>query len=290
MDEHKPIDEITGTETTGHEWDGIRELNTPLPRWWLWTFYATIVFAVVYWILMPSWPGITGYFHGVLGYSTRHQIEVTMAEAAQSMGGTRQHIASSALADIEKTPDLLEFAAAGGRSAFAVNCSQCHGSDAAGRPGFPNLNDDDWMWGGKLDDIYFTIKHGVRNGTDPDARVMGMPRFLADGLLSAAQIGDVTDYVLSLSGTTHDATAAARGQALFGQNCAACHGDQGQGNTQVGAPRLTDKIWLYGGDRATIIRTISYSHGGVMPNWGARLDDETIKELAIYVHSLGGGK
>jgi len=290
MNEHKPIDEFTGTPTTGHEWDGIRELNTPLPRWWLWTFYATIIFAVVYWVLMPSWPGITGYFHGVLGYSTRQRIEVTMGEAAQSMAGTRQRIASSSLADIDKSPDLLEFAIAGGRSAFAVNCSQCHGSDAAGRPGFPNLNDDDWLWGGTLDDIYFTIKHGARNGADADARVMQMPRFLADGVLTAAQIGDVADYVLSLSGAEHDAAAAARGQPLFAQNCAACHGEQGQGNPQAGAPRLTDKIWLYGGDRTTIIRTISYSRGGVMPNWGARLDDETIKELAVYVHSLGGGK
>jgi cytochrome c oxidase cbb3-type subunit 3 len=213
-----------------------------------------------------------------------------MGEAAQSMAGTRQRIASSSLADIDKSPDLLEFAIAGGRSAFAVNCSQCHGSDAAGRPGFPNLNDDDWLWGGTLDDIYFTIKHGARNGADADARVMQMPRFLADGVLTAAQIGDVADYVLSLSGAVHDAAAAARGQPLFVQNCAACHGEQGQGNPQAGAPRLTDKIWLYGGDRTTIIRTISYSRGGVMPNWGARLDDETIKELAVYVHSLGGGK
>jgi cytochrome c oxidase cbb3-type subunit III len=290
MNEHKPIDEVTGTPTTGHEWDGIRELNTPLPRWWLWTFYATILISVVYWVLMPSWPGINGYFHGLLGYSTRARIEVTMAEAAQAMAATRQRIATTPLADIEKSPDLLEFATAGGRSAFAVNCSQCHGSDAGGRPGFPNLNDDDWLWGGKLDDIYFTIKHGARNGADPDARVMDMPKFLADGVLTSAQIGDVTDYVLSLSGTPHDTAAAVRGQPLFVQNCVACHGEQGQGNPQAGAPRLNDKIWLYGGDRATIIQTISYSRGGVMPNWGARLSDETIKERAVYVHSLGGGK
>ena len=290
MNEHKPIDEITGTPTTGHEWDGIRELNTPLPRWWLWTFYATVLFSVVYWVLMPSWPGITGYFHGLLSYSTRARIEVTMAEASQSMAGTRERIAATPLADIEKTPELLEFAQAGGRSAFAVNCSQCHGSDAGGRPGFPNLNDDDWLWGGKIDDIYFTIKHGVRNGIDPDARVMDMPRFLGDGVLTSAQIGDVADYVLSLSGTAHDADAAARGQPLFAQNCAACHGDQGQGNPQAGAPRLSDKIWLYGGDKATVIQDISYSRHGVMPNWGARLSDETIKELAVYVHTLGGGK
>ncbi len=290
MNEHKPIDEVTGTPTTGHVWDGIRELNTPLPRWWLWTFYATIAFSLVYWVLMPSWPGITGYFHGILGYSTRARIEVTMAEAAQSMAGTRQSIAQTPLADIETTPALLEFAIAGGRSAFAVNCSQCHGSDAAGHPGFPNLNDDDWLWGGKLDEIYFTIKHGVRNGADADARTMDMPRFLTDGLLKPDQISDVADYVLSLSGTAYDAEGAARGQAIFVQNCVACHGEHGEGNPQSGAPRLTDQIWLYGGDKASVVKTISYSRGGVMPNWGARLDDETIKELAIYVHSLGGGK
>ncbi len=290
MDDRKPVDEFSGTPTTGHEWDGIRELNTPLPRWWLWTFYATVAFSVVYWVLMPSWPGVTGYFHGFLGYSTRAAIDVTMAEAKQAGQGVRDKIAATPLADIEKTPALQEVALAGGRSAFAVNCSQCHGGDAAGRPGFPNLNDDDWVWGGKLDDIYFTITHGVRNGADPDARSMDMPRFLADGILTPAQIGDVADYVLSLSGADHDAGAAARGQPLFAQNCAACHGEKGEGNQQSGAPRLSDRIWLYGGDRDTIIRTISYSRGGVMPNWGARLDDATIKELAVYIHSLGGGK
>ena len=290
MADKKHIDEFSGTETTGHEWDGIRELITPLPRWWLWTFYACVIFAAVYWVLMPAWPGITGYSHGILGYSTRASIETTMAQAKQSMAGMRNRLAAAPLADIEKTPDLLEFAMAGGRSAFAVNCSQCHGSDASGRKGFPNLNDDDWLWGGKLADSNFTITHGARNGADPDARGTQMPRFLADGILTAAQISDVADYVLSLSGAAHDDAAAARGQPLFAQDCVACHGDKGQGSNEFGAPRLSYNIWLYGGDRATIIQTISYARNGVMPNWGARLDQETIKELTIYVHSLGGGQ
>jgi len=290
MVDEKHIDEYTGTATTGHEWDGIRELNTPLPRWWLWTFYATVAFSIAYWVLMPAWPGITGYSHGILGYSTRASIETTMVQAKQSMAGMRERIAATSLDEIEKSPDLLEFAVAGGRSAFAVNCSQCHGLDAGGRKGFPNLNDDDWLWGGKLDDINFTITHGVRNGADPDARDTQMPRFLADGILTAPQIGDVTAYVLSLSGAAHDAAGAARGQALFAQNCAACHGDKGDGKREFGAPRLIDNIWLYGGDRATIVQTISSARSGVMPNWGARLDKETIKELTVYVHSLGGGQ
>ncbi len=290
MADEKHIDEFSGTATTGHEWDGIRELNTPLPRWWLWTFYATVAFAVVYWVLMPAWPGITGYSHGILGYSTRASIETSMVQAKQEMAGMRDRLGATPLAETEKTPDLLEFAIAGGRSAFAVNCSQCHGSDAGGRKGFPNLNDDDWLWGGKLDDINFTITHGARNGADPDARNTQMPRFLADGILTAPQISDVADYVLSLSGAAHDAAAAARGQPLFAQDCVACHGDKAEGNKEFGAPRLTDNIWLYGGDRATIIQTISYARSGVMPNWGARLDQETIKELTVYVHSLGGGQ
>jgi len=290
MADEKHIDEFSGTATTGHEWDGIRELNTPLPRWWLWTFYATVVFAVVYWVLMPAWPGFSGYTRGLLGYSSRAAVTVSMVEAKQAMAGMRDRLAGTSLGDIEKAPDLLEFAIAGGRSAFAVNCSQCHGADATGRKGFPNLNDDDWLWGGKLDDVYFTITHGVRNGADTDARNSQMPRFLADGILTRDQIGDVADYVLSLSGATHDAAAAARGQPLFRQNCAACHGDEGQGNKDFGAPRLSDHIWLYGGDRATIVKSVSYARNGVMPNWGARLDQETIKELAVYVHSLGGGQ
>ncbi len=290
MAEERHIDEFSGTTTTGHEWDGIRELNTPLPRWWLWTFYATVVFAVVYWVLMPAWPGFTGYTRGMLGYSSRAAVAKSMVEAKQAMAGMRDRLAGAPLGDIEKTSNLLEFAIAGGRSAFAVNCSQCHGADAAGRKGFPNLNDDDWLWGGKLDDIHFTITHGVRNGIDPDARNVQMPRFLADGILTREQIGDVSDYVLSLSGAAHDAGAARRGQPLFAQNCAACHGDNGQGNKDFGAPRLSDRIWLYGGDRAAIIQTISLARNGVMPNWGARLDPETIKELAVYVHSLGGGQ
>ncbi len=284
------VDEASGTRTTGHEWDGIRELNTPLPRWWLWTFYATILWAFVYWVLMPSWPGATGYFHGLLGYSSRGAVEQSVAEARQAMSAMREKIAVTPLSEIEKSPALLDFAIAAGRSAFSVNCSQCHGADAAGHKGFPNLNDDDWLWGGKLDQILFTITHGVRNGADPDARVSQMPRFLTDNMLTREQIGNVAEYVLSLSGQPQDAAAAARGKPLFADNCAACHGDSGQGNQELGAPRLSDKIWLYGGDRDTIIQTISYARSGVMPNWGARLDPITIKELAVYVHSLGGGQ
>jgi cytochrome c oxidase cbb3-type subunit 3 len=290
MAEQKPIDELSGTVTTGHEWDGIRELNTPLPRWWVWVFYATILWAIVYWVLMPSWPGITGYYHGLLGYTSRGAVEKAVNAAHDAMAGMQHKIEQTPLAVIEKTPDLEEFAVQAGKAQFAINCSQCHGSDATGRKGFPNLADDDWLWGGKLDDILFTITHGVRNGADPDARDVAMPRFLADGILTQAKVDDVADFVLSLSGGAHDAAAAERGKQIFADNCAACHGDKGEGNQQFGAPSLRDHSWLYGGDRATIVQTISNARRGVMPNWGARLDPATLKELAIYVHSLGGGQ
>jgi cytochrome c oxidase cbb3-type subunit III len=290
MADHKPVDELSGTQTTGHEWDGIRELNTPLPRWWLWTFYATIAWAFVYWVLMPSWPGITGYWHGALGYSSRAAVVKSVAEGEAGMAGMRDKIQAASVDEIVKTPALLDFALAAGKSAFAVNCSQCHGADAAGHKGFPNLNDDDWLWGGTLDQIYFTVTHGVRNADDPDARNTQMPRFLVDSILNREQIGDVADYVLSLSGQPHDAAAAERGTQLYADNCAACHGDKGQGNPELGAPKLADHIWLYGGDRESIVQSISYARGGVMPNWGARLSPVTIKELAVYVHSLGGGQ
>ena len=279
----------TEQSTTGHEWDGIREYDRPLPRWWLWTFYACILFAVGYWVLMPSWPLVTGYTTGLLGYSQRNVLaeEMKAADARQSKYLAR--IAALPVDRIRSDPELLEFSLAGGRSAFAVNCSQCHGQGADGSKGYPNLNDDDWLWGGTLPAIYQTIRFGARSG-NPNGRESQMPAFLKDQILNAQQVGDVAEYVLSFGKRATDAAAAERGKALFAQNCAACHGPEGKGNPEFGAPNLTDAIWLYGGDRQTIVETISFARRGVMPAWEGRLDAATIKELAIYVHSLGGGK
>ena len=275
--------------TTGHEWDGIREFDRPLPRWWLWTFYACILFAIGYWILMPSWPLIGGYTKGLLGYSQRNGVAQAMKAAAGHAGQYCGPIAAQPLDKLQSRPGSAHFALAGGRSAFAVNCSQCHGQGAEGSKGFPNLNDDDWLWGGTLDAIYKTIRFGARSG-NPNAHESQMPAFLKDGILKPEQINDLAEYVLSFSHRSTDAAAAARGKALFAQNCAACHGPQGKGNPDFGAPNLTDAIWLYGGDKQTIVETISYARRGVMPAWEGRLSPATIKELAIYVHSLGGGK
>ena len=282
-------DEYTGTETTGHEWDGIEELNTPLPRWWLWVFYATIVWSVAYWIVMPAWPLVSSYTKGVIGYSQRavvtRQVERTKAAQSEFL----KKIAAQPVDAVRRDPELLQFALAGGRSAFAVNCSQCHGSGAAGSVGYPNLNDDDWLWGGKAEEIYGSIRYGIRSGHE-DERISAMPAFLRDEVLTAAQIDDVAEFVLSLTKRGTNGGAANRGRALFAEHCAACHRENGTGNKEFGAPNLTDSIWLYGGDRAAIVDIISNARNGVMPAWEGRLSPEILKMLSVYVHSLGGGE
>ncbi len=287
-------DAITGQDTTGHEWDGLKELNTPLPKWWLYVMYATIAFAVVWWVLYPSWPWVHGYFHGVLGYSQRQALDERMAEAAAARSGVQERLAAASLEQIAADPELMAFAYAGGQAAFNDNCAPCHGLGGAGQGNYPSLADDSWLWGGTLDAIQTTIQHGIRSG-DPDARVNQMPAFGAEQMLDRAQIDDVATYVLSLSGqapqpSQDEAAAIKSGAVLFADQCAACHGDDGKGNQELGAPNLTDDIWLYGGTKADIVRQIYQPRQGVMPAWAGRLDPVTIKSLAIYVHALGGGQ
>jgi cytochrome c oxidase cbb3-type subunit 3 len=284
------IDAVTGVETTGHEWDGLKELNNPLPRWWLWTLYATIVWAVGYWILMPAWPLVDGHTKGLLGYSSRASLEETIALSSAAQGGLRDRLLAASYEEIVSDADLLEFARAGGQSAFAVNCSQCHGAGAAGSLHYPNLNDDEWLWGGTYEDIAYTIRHGVRFTQNEATRLSEMPRFGVDGILNADQIGQVSEYVLSLTGRASDADAVAGGAVLFAENCAVCHGENGGGSQELGAPPLNNAIWLYGGDKAAIMESVYFARGGQMPAWGGLLDPLTIKQLTVFVHSLGGGE
>jgi cytochrome c oxidase cbb3-type subunit 3 len=290
MAKHDATPSPIPVNTTGHAWDGIEEFNNPLPRWWVWVFYATIVWAVGYWIVYPAWPTISGYTRGILGYSTRAQIAADLADLRRVRGAKAAALEQAPLADIEKDPALLAFAQAQGKAAFANNCAPCHGAGAAGAKGYPNLNDDDWLWGGTLTEIRNTIVHGVRSG-DPDDHESAMPAFGRSGVLPQGDIVTVANYVRSLSGLPVRAGAdLAKGAKIFADNCAGCHGDAGTGNKDLGAPNLTDKIWLYGADEATLVETISNSRAGVMPAWAARLDGATINALAVYVHTLGGGK
>jgi cytochrome c oxidase cbb3-type subunit III len=292
MAKHHDTRSTAGTpvKTTGHAFDDIEEFNNPLPRWWLLLFYATIVWSIGYWVVYPAWPTISGYTKGVLGYSTRAQVGADLADLRRFRGAKAAALADTPLADIENAPALLTFAQAQGKAAFANNCAPCHGAGAAGSKGYPNLNDDDWLWGGTLTEIRNTIAHGVRSG-DPEGHESAMPAFGKAGMLSAGDIVTVANYVRSLSGLpVRSGVDLARGAKIFADNCAVCHGDAGNGNHDLGAPDLTDRIWLYGSDEATIIETIVTGRGGVMPAWSGRLDPATINALAVFVHTLGGGK
>ena len=290
MSEHDDIDHVSGRATTGHEWDGIKELNTPLPRWWILTFYATILWAIGYWVVYPAWPMVTGYTRGLFHYSTRASVAVELANLEALRGEKMQVLGNASLADIEKDPALLALARARGRTVFADNCAPCHGTGAAGAKGYPNLNDDDWLWGGSLDQIMQTIQFGARSG-HAKTHEGQMLAFGRDGVLKKDEIVTVANYVRSLSGlSTAPGYDAVAGKKIFSENCVACHGEDAKGNQELGAANLTDQIWLYGSDEATLIETITNGRAGVMPAWTGRLDPVTIKALTVYVHSLGGGK
>ncbi|MBV8979004.1 MAG: cytochrome-c oxidase, cbb3-type subunit III [Alphaproteobacteria bacterium] len=289
MSERREIDGVSGTETTGHEWDGIKELDTPMPRWWLGIFYATIVWAAGYWVVMPAWPTLSGYTHGLLDHSQRDEVMANVRALQTARAAKERALTKASLAQIQSDPDLLQFAMAEGRTAFGDNCVPCHGSGGQGAHGYPNLNDDAWLWGGKLEDIQHTITVGVRS-TSPDTRQSEMPAFGRDGILKPEQVDDLTEFVVHLSQRPADGAAVRRATKLFADNCAQCHGALGAGDRKVGAPNLTDNDWLYGSSREDIHDQIWNGHGGVMPTWQGRLTPETIKSLAVYVHSLGGGE
>lgn len=285
---HHEIDKITGTATTGHEWDGLRELNTPLPRWWLWIFYATIVWSIGYWVVYPSWPLLSSYAPGTSGWQSRAAVVRDLSALKAIRGPMMDKLSAASVEEIRDDTMLLDLARAQGRTAFGDNCAPCHGPGGGGGKGYPNLNDDDWLWGGKLGEIATTIRYGVRSN-DAKTRLGSMPAFGRDGMLKRDDIEASADYVRSIAGLPTDPKAdLAVGKKVFAANCASCHGDDGKGKRDVGAPNLTDQIWLYGSDKAVIVDGVWNGRGGVMPAWGGRLDDVTIKALTVYVHTLGG--
>lgn len=289
----KPIKkEPRQVETTGHSWDGIEEYNNPLPRWWVWVFYATIVWGVGYTIAYPAWPLIKEATPGLLGSSSRADVEAEIAGVDAANAAIKDKLIAADLNAIGADPELAGYAERAGAAVFRTNCAQCHGSGAAGfeGKGYPNLLDDDWLWGGTMEDIHLTVTHGIRNTTDPDARYSEMPKFGTDGILDETQIAQVAEHVLAISGQEHDATLAAEGATVFADNCAACHMEDGSGDRAQGAPKLTDAIWLYGGSREKIIETVTKARFGVMPNWNQRLSEDEIRAVAYYVHSRGGGE
>jgi len=286
----KEIDAPTGIETTGHEWDGVKELNNPLPRWWVITFWISIIWAIAYWVFMPSWPGVSGYLKGVRNHSERANVETALAAVEASRGEQMKRLlGAESIGAIEKDPDLLQYAMTAGQSLFGDNCATCHGAGGQGNVGYPSLIDDDWIWGGKLPDIQTTIRYGIRS-THPQTRFNQMLAFGQGGMVTPIQLGDLVEHVMDISGREANAASAARGGAIFAQQCASCHGPDAKGNQALGAPNLTDGIWLYGGERQDIQQSLYLGRGGVMPAWTGRLSEEQITALAVYVHSLGGGE
>ncbi len=272
--------------TTGHNWDGVSEYNVPAPRWWLIVWIICIIWAVIYWFFYPTWPTLSGNTKGSLNWTKFSELSGEQKKIEEKKIVYLEQMSKKSLEEIRQDEKLMQFALNTGKSAFRENCSACHGQGAQGYKGYPNLNDDDWLWGGKLSDIYQTLLYGIRSGHD-SARVNQMPSFGLDKVLKKAEINDTIEYVLSLSNKSE---FNARGEAIFKANCVACHGNEGKGNQELGAPNLTDAIWLYGSDKKDIYYTIYYARAGVMPFWKNRLDDNTIKSLTLYVHSLGGGK
>jgi cytochrome c oxidase cbb3-type subunit III len=290
MSDKHEIDDLSGIDTTGHEWDGIKELNNPLPRWWLWTLYATIVWAIVYVIIYPALPGLSSTTKGLWQWSSRADLRSELAAADQGRQAMTDRIAAMDINAVLGDEQVRTFAVAAGASIFKVNCIQCHGSGAAGGPGYPNLNDDSWIWGGKPDQVQLTIAHGIRAADDTNTRDSQMPAFGKDGILTSEQVSQVTQRVLQLGGLQHDNALATAGATVFTENCAACHGEKGEGNQELGAPQLNDAIWLYGSTPEQISAQVWAARHGMMPSWQARLGETKVKQLTAYVLSLGGSQ
>ena len=278
--------------TTGHSWDGIEEFDNPMPRWWVWIFILTVIWSLGYWVAYPAWPGMKAATAGMLGFSSRADVANDIAEFESRHDVLFAQLLESEPAAIADNADLHRFAINAGAAVFRAQCSQCHGAGGAGvqAGGFPNLLDDDWLWGGTMDDIVQTVTWGIRNNEFGDARWSQMPAFGRDELLSGEEVDQVVNYVLSMSGADHDATLAVGGQDLFLNNCASCHGDNGDGDTFVGAPALNDQVWLYGGSAEQVRHSIYYARFGIMPGFENRLRPAEIRAVAAYVHQLGGGQ
>lgn len=286
----KQIKKVDPVKTTGHSWDGIEELNNPLPKWWVYTLYLCIIWALGYTVVYPAWPMLHGATRGIMGSTERAAVDAEIARFDAANAEVKSALVAADLNAIPQDEALKTYAISAGASVFKTNCATCHGAGAAGAKGYPNLLDNDWLWGGDMGSIHTTLLHGIRNTTDPDARLSQMPSFGTDGLLEPDQIVQVVEHVRKISGQEFDPALSAQGATVFLENCAACHMENGTGNRDLGAPNLADAIWLYGGDRAALMETVTKARYGVMPAWGGRLSEDEIRAVATYVHSLGGGE
>jgi cytochrome c oxidase cbb3-type subunit III len=282
-------DPYTGYMTTGHEWNGIKELNTPVPRPVYFFLIVAALFAVVYWILMPAWPlGVT-YTKGLLGIDQSTTVLESLKQAALERSVWTKRIETESFKEIQTDPGLMETVRQTGRTLFRDNCAACHGSDAQGGRGFPNLTTASWLWGGDPENIVETIRVGI-NSVHPQSRASQMMAFGRDQMLNKDEIENVVNYVRSLSdpAVAKDIPAAKidAGKAVFAANCVTCHGDDAKGKADLGAPNLTDKFWINGGDAESIYTTVWGGRQGHMPSWEGRLSSLDRKILALYLFDL----
>jgi cytochrome c oxidase cbb3-type subunit 3 len=283
-------DPVTGRETTGHEWNGIKELDTPVPRGVLMFLIVTHIWAIAWWFVVPTWPLGWTYTEGLFGIDQRQTVEQRLVEAQQDRFAWTQRIETEPYASILADEELMSIVRSTGRQLFGDNCAACHGRDGRGRAGYPDLTDDDWLWGGGPELIEQTMRVGI-NTRHAESRIGQMPAFGRDGVLDRAQVATVAAYVYSLSNpdysTPENVARIEAGRGVFATTCAACHGEQAMGNRDVGAPNLTDDRWVYGGDLQTIVTSVHGGREGHMPTWDERLSTLDIRTLALYVHDLG---
>ena len=287
MSDHPPErDPVSGYLTTGHVWSGITELNAPVPRA-VWGFMIVAhVAAILVLILMPAIPLGRSYTAGLLGLNSDAMVDAAVAKAEAVRAPFVDAIVAKDFAAIQTDATLKPFVQTTGATLFADNCAACHGAQGGGGPGFPRLNDSDWLWGNEADTIYETLRVGI-NSAHPDTRYAQMPAFGHDELLTRAQIDLLVPYVMALSSP---GSATPESAALFAENCASCHGETGAGQIEMGTPNLTDTIWLYGGSEKAIHTTLQNGRQGLMPTWEQRLTPAQRKILTLYVLGLGDGE
>jgi cytochrome c oxidase cbb3-type subunit 3 len=287
------VDPVSGRKTTGHIWNGIKELDTPIPRGVLLFLIVTHLFAVLWWVLLPTWPLGMTYTKGVLGIDQRTTVEASVKESAIARAPWVSRIESLSYDEIRADEQLMASVRTTGHQLFGDNCAACHGRDGKGRENYPDLSDDDWIWGGGPEAIAQTLAVGI-NTRHPETRVGQMPAFGRDEMLDRQQVMDVATYVSSLSdpsaSTAENIDQIDKGREVFQTTCIACHGENAKGNPELGAPNLTDRRWIYGGSLQRIIASIHGGRQGHMPTWDERLTPTEIKVLALYVNDIGQGK
>ncbi len=276
-------DEVSGQNTTGHEWDGIKELDTPIPKVVTLAYILTFLFSVGYWIFYPAWPYVSDFTRGLTDYSSRADVLGQLAEASHSRDLESRALLDRSIEDLAEDPAIRDQYEESTKVLFADNCAACHGQNLEGQRGFPDLTDASWLWSGSPEEIELTIQFGINTSHD-ETRFAEMTAFGRDEILEKEQISDLTAYIHSLSGQEHDTDAASRAAPLFAENCAACHGDDGKGGLEVGAPDLTDNHWIYGSDSAALKETIWNGRKGEMPAWDQRLSPVEIRKLALFVY------